>query len=222
MERKIMLTADGSATVYVPELGTAYHSRHGALAESMHVYIESGLAYFRYLHPELRGCRIFEMGLGTGLNAWLSARYAEEHRFSIYYEAVERYPLSTAETDQLNYAGLFGSGAALWQALHAAPWGQLVDLNDVFALHKQHTDLHHWKAAAPFHVVYYDAFAPGDQPDLWSEDVFRMLYTAMLPGGILVTYCSKSVVRKALQAAGFTVQKIPGPRGKREILRAIR
>lgn len=222
MERKIILTADGSATVYVPEIDATFHSRHGALAESLHVYVEAGLAYFRHAHPGNEHCRIFEMGFGTGLNAWLSARYAAEQRYPVFYEAVERYPLSAEAVQQLNYVTIAEAGAADWQQLHEVPWEQPSVVNDAFTLLKRNVDLLHWQADAPFNVVYYDAFSPGDQPELWTEEVFRRLYDALLPGGVLVTYCSKSVVRKALQAAGFTVHKVPGPWGKREILRAIR
>lgn len=220
--RNIQITADGSATVFVPGLDVTFHSRHGAMAESLHVYLDAGLDYYHHLYPEQRSLRVFEMGFGTGLNALLTLQYAAQHRLSIVYETVELHPLEASVVQQLNYASQLPGTEEIFQTLHAAPWNEETALTDTFVLHKKNISLHDHQAEHPGHIVYYDAFAPGAQPDLWTEEVFKKLYDDLFPSGVLLTYCSKVDVRRALQVAGFAVQKIPGPRGKREILRATR
>lgn len=219
MEREIMITADGSVTIAIPELNVTYHSKHGALQESMHVFIEAGLKPL--LHRQETIC-IFEMGFGTGLNALLTLMEAEKHQQKIYYQSVEAFPLEKEMVARLNYCEQLQRPELkpLFEQLHASPWNQPITLTPWFALQKNNTTLFNLSTNQLFNLIYYDAFAPNAQPELWTVDAFTHLFSMLMEGGILVTYCSKGNVRRAMQAAGFTVAKIPGPPGKREMVRA--
>ncbi|WP_343669370.1 tRNA (5-methylaminomethyl-2-thiouridine)(34)-methyltransferase MnmD [Chitinophaga sp.] len=204
MKRELQVTADGSHTIAIPDMNVTYHSTHGAIQESMHVFIHAGLQAV-----QAPAIRIFEMGFGTGLNALLTLQYATT---PVYYYAVEQFPLTATEVEGLNYGN----------AMHHYPWNEDVKISDQFTLHKAHTSLMTVTPAQTFHLIYYDAFAPAAQPELWTKAVFEKLFSFLEPGGILVTYCSKGDVRRAMLAAGFAVEKLAGPPGKREMLRAIR
>lgn len=220
INRLIIPTSDGSHTISMPESGVTYHSTHGAVQESMHVFLRTGLEKALEVFEE-GDIHIFEMGFGTGLNAYLTAIAARQYQRKIHYTAVELYPLSSDEAMKLNYAAT-AEEQQLFQHIHAAAWDTDVIISDHFTLKKIRQNLLSASLPGQFHLVYYDAFAPGHQPELWTEAVFRQLYTALVPGGILATYCSKSDVRRAMQAVGFTVEKLAGPPGKREILRAVK
>jgi tRNA U34 5-methylaminomethyl-2-thiouridine-forming methyltransferase MnmC len=168
----------------------------------MHVFIKAGLQTIQ--QPLVR---IFEMGFGTGLNALLTMEHAAT---SVYYFSVEQFPLTGEEVAGLNYGN----------TLHQYPWNEDVKISDQFTLHKSHGSLLAISPGQTFHLIYYDAFAPTAQPELWTKEVFEKLYNLLEPGGILVTYCSKGDVRRAMLAAGFAVDKLAGPQGKREMLRA--
>lgn len=219
MKREFIITKDGSHTIAVPELNVAYHSRYGAVQESVHVFIESGLHYVlsRSERPEVLS--VFEMGFGTGLNAFLTAIEAEKLQTKVRYTAVETFPLTLEETAVLNYPEILGH-AALFQRMHDCEWNKAIRLTDYFTLEKQQTSLLNFSTSQPFNLVYYDAFAPLAQPELWTKEVFQKLFSMMHEGGVLVTYCSKGDVRRTMTAAGFRVAKISGPPGKREMLRA--
>ena len=217
--RTIITTTDGSHTVEIPELHVTYHSRHGAVQESMHVFIEAGLRYVLHREQCPSTLHIFEMGLGTGLNTLLTVMEAERQKVQIQYTAVEPYPLQQAEWQALNY-GEDEQQKQWLKEINKAPWNEEVVISDYFTLTKEKKKLADFSTAERFHLIYYDAFAPRAQPELWKKEVFMQLYTLLEPGGVLVTYCSKSVVRRAMIAAGFTVEKVPGPPGKREMLRA--
>jgi tRNA U34 5-methylaminomethyl-2-thiouridine-forming methyltransferase MnmC len=218
MERRIIGTADGSATVSIPALDLTYHSRHGAVQESKHVFLQAGWQYW-LSENEGRSPRLLEMGLGTGLNLFLTAIEASKSSLPVHYTALETAPLLPAEAAALNYPGLLGE-AQLFARLHEAPWERDVPLLPHFTLHKTTTPLERFEPSAPFDIIYFDAFAPSAQPELWTEAIFTRLYNALHPGGVLVTYCSKGSVRRALQGAGFRVSKLAGPPGKREMVRA--
>mgnify|MGYP002778386764 CR=1 FL=1 len=220
MDRKIILSADGSHTVQLPEEGITYHSHHGAVQESRHVFLQAGLHYL--IDKKLftgTPIHIFEMGFGTGLNALLTSLEAEKLALPVYYTAVETAPLTTNEASLLNYPAVVGD-ATVFEKLHQAAWNEAATIHPYFTVHKHLQPLQTFSTTQRFHGIYYDAFAPGAQPELWTEAVFKKLFDLMQPGGVLVTYCAKGVVRRTLQAAGFTVEKIPGPPGKREIVRA--
>lgn len=218
-EREIRVTGDGSVTIAIPKLQVTYHSKHGAIQESMHVFIETGLKPLLHRHETL--C-IFEMGFGTGLNALLTLREAARHQQKIHYQAVEAFPLEKEITAHLNYAEQLQQPELkpVLEALHTAPWNQPLALTPWFTLQKNHTSLFNFSTSQLFHLIYYDAFAPNAQPELWTREAFTQLFNSLAPGGVLVTYCSKGDVRRAMQAAGFTIEKIPGPPGKREMVRA--
>jgi tRNA U34 5-methylaminomethyl-2-thiouridine-forming methyltransferase MnmC len=185
----------------------------------MHVFIKAG---WRYLLEEgkITGpISIFEMGFGTGLNAFLTAIEAEERKQEVVYTAVEAFPLTIEEAATLNYTGILDH-KELFEQLHTSEWNQPIPLTPYFTLHKLQTDLAQLSAGQQYHLVYYDAFAPSAQPELWTKEIFEKLYAMLQPGGVLVTYCSKGDVRRAMIAAGFQVEKLPGPPGKREMVRA--
>ena len=213
MERRIETTADGSTTLYVPALDEHYHSVKGARTESGHIFIDMGLKACTVAAPH-----ILEIGFGTGLNALLTLEEAERTSRPLRYTGIERYPLSWEEVEPLHY-----STHPLFQAMHRAPWDTDVCLTPHFTLHKMQRDAHELAHCPlpPVHVVYFDAFAPDKQPEMWDENLFRTLYRLMAAEGILTTYCAKGAVRRMLQTIGFRVERLPGPPGgKREILRA--
>lgn len=213
MKRIVETTADGSATLFVPELNEHYHSVKGARTESQHIFIEMGLNASEAPAP-----RILEIGFGTGLNALLTLEAAEASARQVHYTGIELYPLPWETVEALGY-----STHPLFGVLHTVPWEEDAIIGPRFTLRKVQADVNHWDAAAsaPWDVVYFDAFAPEKQPEMWSQELFDRLYVSMNPKGILTTYCAKGVVRRMLQTAGFTVERLPGPPGgKREILRA--
>lgn len=214
MRRIIERTEDGSATLFVPELNEHYHSVKGARTESQHIFIDMGLHASAAPLPH-----ILEIGFGTGLNALLTLEAAERDRRHVHYTGIELYPLSWQEVDVLGY-----SDNPLFERLHTAPWEEDVELSPYFTLRKRQGDAHVVaESERALDLVYFDAFAPEKQPEMWSEQLFRTLYVNMNSGGILTTYCAKGAVRRLLQAVGFRVERLPGPPGgKREILRATK
>ena len=210
-------TADGSNTLFVPELDEHYHSVKGALTESQHIFIQMGLNHSQAVKPH-----VLEIGFGTGLNAFLTLLEAEKQQREVRFTSIERYPLAEDIVRQLGYPEIIAPEASeKFYALHAAPWNQPVRLSPWFTLHKIEGDFTHFDFQSHYDVIYFDAFAPEKQPEMWSQPLFDSLYWQTAPGGILTTYCAKGVVRRMLQAAGFTVERLPGPPGgKREILRA--
>jgi tRNA U34 5-methylaminomethyl-2-thiouridine-forming methyltransferase MnmC len=221
MLRQPIITKDGSNTISIPEMNVTYHSHHGAIQESMHVFITAGLKYAADI-LEMQDIFIFEMGFGTGLNALLSLIEAEKGQRKIHYTAIELFPLQEDEIASLNYCEQLQREdlKPVFQQLQQCEWEKNISITPFFTLKKIRTDLFDLAAYQSFNLVYYDAFAPSAQPQLWTKEVFEKLYNMLLPGGILVTYCSKSDVRRAMLAAGFIVEKIHGPRGKREMVRA--
>lgn len=212
---KLLLTEDGSHTIYSEQFDEIYHSRHGALTESQHVFIQNGLA-----SVQASTLHIFEAGFGTGLNALLTWIYAGQHGLKIHYTGIELYPVSDSILGDINLAGLFPGHEEKFVWLHKSAWDQPVRLSDNFILHKINSSLAGASLPTGQDIVYFDAFSPDKQPDLWSADVFRSIYTSLNAGGILVTYCSKGYVRRNMQEAGFIIEKLAGPPGKREMVRA--
>ncbi len=220
MQRHIQLTADGSHTIAIPEWNTSYHSHHGAIQESMHVFIQAGLLHAMDVFPG-QPLHILEIGFGTGLNALLSMQKAIEHTLVIQYTAIEKFPLTKEEAAAINYGEILCMQEN-FRRLHDGDWEKRTDLHPLFSLQKKLLSLPADIDTHSVHCIFFDAFSPEVQPELWSQEMFEKLYPSLVPGGMLVTYCSKSVVRRAMTAAGFSVQKIPGPWGKREMVRAIK
>lgn len=216
---KLEQTADGSFTLYVPELDEHYHSVKGALTESQHIFIDMGLKHSQTTNPY-----ILEIGLGTGLNCFLTYLASKETGQTIHYTGIERFPLPQEVIDQLDYATLIGKGEKeVYQAIHQSAWNREVPISPHFTLHKIEGDFTQHPFQGKYDLIYFDAFAPEKQPEMWEQPLFDMLYELLNQGGILTTYCAKGVVRRMLQAAGFMVERLPGPPGgKREILRATK
>lgn len=215
-------TEDGSLTLYAPTFGEHYHSMHGAVQESEHIYL--GLALRERMSSWREGdvpLRLFEVGFGTGLNALLSWREAEERHIPLQYYSIEKFPITPEIYEALHYEGLGEEGEVKDQLLrlHAAPWDEAVELSPFFTLHKLRGDLTTWTFPERLSVIYYDAFSPESQPELWAEELFQRLGKASCSGAILSTYCAKGEVRRRLQRSGFLVERLPGPPGKREVLR---
>lgn len=218
MKRELRLTEDGSHTLYLPELDEPYHSIHGAIQESRHVFLGHGL-----LTMDLSSLNILEIGFGTGLNALLTLEQAMEKKLTINYHAVEKYPLTPAEYSCLNFEKLAEAAPpGSLQRLHEADWDESVTIADGFTLRKEASDFRTMNLLNHFDLVYFDAFSPQKQPHLWSEEIFRRISNKVNPGGVLVTYTCKGSVRRALISCGFEVEKVPGPPGKREMIRAVR
>lgn len=208
----IEITGDGSPTLRHPVTGDAYHSVRGAVGESEHIFIREGFSHSRPSHV-----RIFEAGFGSGLNAWLTARAAEREGRTVFYEAVERYPVDPQTAGQLSYAD-----DPLFRTLHDAAWNVPVTVNERFTLKKVEAALEDYRFDATFDLIYFDAFAPDTQPGLWSRELFERLYARLAPGGTLVTYSAKGTVKENLRAAGFEVKRLPGALGKRHMVRATK
>ncbi|MEA3445930.1 MAG: tRNA (5-methylaminomethyl-2-thiouridine)(34)-methyltransferase MnmD [Bacteroidota bacterium] len=215
-ERKIIVTSDGSHTLFIPGLNEQYHSVHGAVQESQHVYIDAGLK-----NCEKDEISVFEMGFGTGLNALMTFQYALRKRKKINYYCIEKYPLSEEEYILLNYANqLKINERGIFKKMHELKNGESLQITDYFRLTKFISDIKDFKFSFNFDVCFFDAFAPDIQPGLWTSKIFSKLFEAMNEGGILTTYSAKGIVKRNLQHAGFKVEKLPGPPGKREIIRA--
>lgn len=212
-------TEDGSATLHSEVMQESYHSMHGAIQESMHVFIQAGL-----LQIEKKNISIFEVGFGTGLNALLSWNEAKHHALNIHYVCVEAFPLTTEIYSKLNYnlpSGYLPPEA--FKKLHESNWNERCTLDPPsFDFMKIQTDFTRFAIPESFDLIYFDAFSPDKQPEMWEELLFEKIYNCMNTNGILVTYCAKGVVRRALQKVGFQVERIPGPPGKREMLRATK
>ena len=215
---EIVTTKDGSHSIYVQALDEHYHSFHGAITESQHVFVEAGLKQLKNNH-----IRILEMGFGTGLNALLTLAEASKSNISIYYTGIEKYPLERTITDSLNYESIIDPGwKGILKRIHGSQWQQEVLIKPGFILKKIQCDMHEMEQVDEFDLVYFDAFAPKKQPELWTENLFRQIFRSMRSNSILTTYSSKGMVRRNLKAAGFRVEKIPGPPGKREMTRAYK
>jgi tRNA U34 5-methylaminomethyl-2-thiouridine-forming methyltransferase MnmC len=220
MNRHLIITEDGSHSLYVPELDEQYHSIHGAIQESNHVFIESGLKICNK-----RSIVVFEVGFGTGLNAYLTLLTAEKTKQTVRYIGIEKFPLLPQEYNTLNFAAQINpKSPESFQQLHDCEWDKLNVITPTFSLLKIKSDFRdeNLEKLPFFDVIYFDAFAPNKQPDLWQEAIYRKLFNQSNTGAVLVTYCAKGIVRRDLQLTGFSVERIPGPPGKKEMLRAIK
>ena len=220
MKHELVITKDGSHTVALANMGVTYHSLHGAIQESQHVFIEAGLNYFLDRNPQEQ-TRILEVGFGTGLNALLSLIVSEQKHRALHYTAIDLYPLDTDFINSLNYTTILNRPDLVetFAKMHIAEWEKEISVNSNFVLHKKKLAANQAKEGT-FDLIYFDAFAPGFQPELWTEEVFKGIYSRLSGNGLLVTYCSKGSARRAMQAAGFSVEKLAGPKGKREMVRA--
>ncbi len=219
MKREILITGDGSTTIRIPDWDENYHSSHGAIQEAKHVFIANGLDLFQH-QDELA---IMEIGFGTGLNAFITF-LETQHKEKVKYVGVEAYPVSTIELGHMNYVSELNAlqHAAIFEKMHVSPWEQEIAITAPFSLTKRQQFFQDITDIDQFHLIYFDAFGYPLQPELWSEAIFSKMYEALLPGGILVTYACRTVIKNAMLAAGFTIEKLPGAPGKREMLRATK
>ena len=217
MER-LILTEDGSHSLYSTQHNQQYHSLQGALNESLHIYIHLGL--FPVLQDSVTPVYVFEMGLGTGLNALLAWQLAEKLQKHICYTAVEAFPVSVEEASLLNYGSLTNMPDFL--QLHESSWETDHQLSNYFSFRKEKTQLEKFITDKIFNVTFYDAFDPKSQPELWTEEIFSKIAAQTCTGGVLVTYSSKGIVKRALRAVGFEVKRYAGPGNKTHVLRAVK
>ncbi|WP_295981881.1 tRNA (5-methylaminomethyl-2-thiouridine)(34)-methyltransferase MnmD [uncultured Algibacter sp.] len=230
MKREIIITADGSSTIHIPEWDEQYHSKHGAIQEAYHVFIMHGLYHFissegvSESYKTVSEVSILEIGFGTGLNTFITLLETEKLKSNIDYTGVEGYPVLADEINALNYTQTLNAGnrAKLFKAIHNVSWEEKHQICDGFTLIKRKQFFSEIDDTEAYNIIYFDAFGARVQPELWTESVFKIMYKALKTKGILVTYSAKGSVRRAMQAAGFTVERLPGPPGKREMLRACK
>ncbi len=219
MKRKIVSTADGSTTIQLEEWNEHYHSKHGAIQEAYHVFIKNGL--YSRSSSEIA---ILEMGFGTGLNALITYLEAEKNNLRVYYVGMEAFPVPNKELEQLNF--ITGLGVdhlePVFSGIHNSPWDQTVEISSFFSICKCQADFMTLDHQQAFNLIYFDAFGPRVQPELWTAVVFEKTYNALKSDGVLVTYSAKGSVRRAMEEVGFRVERLPGPPGKREMLRATK
>lgn len=219
MKREVIVTSDGSSTLHLPEWDETYHSRHGAIQEASHVFIQEGLSQM-----DKPSVSVLEIGFGTGLNCFLTFLEANKRGLSISYTGVEAFPVLSSEVSVLNYPELIGGGQeAFFRKMHELPWNIPGAVSEDFRLTKLEQRFEEFSASDAFDLVYYDAFGFRVQPELWSEEMFRSMFRSLKPGGLLVTYASRTLIRRNLKNAGFgKIETLAGPPGKREMTRAVK
>jgi tRNA U34 5-methylaminomethyl-2-thiouridine-forming methyltransferase MnmC len=217
---KIFLTDDGSHSLMSETFGDSYHSKFGAIQESQHVFIEAALNYLAAKGKT--DLTILEIGFGTGLNALMTFREAERQNLKINYLTIEKYPLSMEQAETLNYAEQLGVEPSVFKTLHSCNWGESVQLGAHFTFEKREIDCQTIDVEDFADIIYFDAFAPQIQPELWETPILQRLFTALKTGGVLTTYCAKGAVKRALKEVGFQLESLPGPVGKREMTRALK
>ena len=215
MLNEIKVTEDGSHTLFVPEIDECYHSTHGAIQESGHIFIGAGLN--QCAKSEIN---VLEIGFGTGLNAFMTLLEGEKSGRKIHFTSLEKCPVEMAKVKLLNYSEVLAPDKnPLFEQLHLSPWNEEVQITPLFTLKKIEADFTEYDFTDNFDVVYYDAFSPEKQPEMWTDEIIQKIASKVKKDGILVTYCAKGSVRRAFSSAGFHMERIPGPIGKKEILK---
>lgn len=218
---KIVKTNDGTDTIYLPDLDEHYHSTHGARQESEHVYLKCGLDYYvkRNISDKKKQIQILEIGFGTGLNALLTCMYAQQHKIPINYITLEPFPLKKEYINQLNF-NLNQYEATIFKNIHHVKWNKKNTLNEYFSITKWKLKLEDFKPSNLFNIIYFDAFAPSKQKNIWSPGNFSTLYNVLTnESGILTTYCAQGQFKRTAKNIGFSIELIDGPPGKREMIR---
>ena len=221
MKREFLTTDDGSITIHIPEWNEQYHSKHGAVVEAKHVFIQHGLQFWLENNP-LEMVSILEIGFGTGLNAFLTLIELSDKSIKVEYTGVEAYPVVESEIEGLNYPEIVEASESDFLKLHESSWEVSSKISSNFSLLKRKQFFSEIKDIATYSIIYFDAFGARVQPELWTEAIFKNMFDALKPKGVLVTYSAKGSVRRAMQAVGFTVERLPGPPGKREMLRGVK
>ncbi len=216
-----IITSDGSSTLINKDLNTSYHSLHGALQESQHIYIKNGLLEISKKQYEIK---VFELGFGTGVNAWLSLEFALRNKVIIHFTSIEKYIVEESLIQQLNYSNQFQfeNGKSYFNTIHELNWNKKHVINDNFSLNKIKEDWLSFETKEKFDLIYFDAFGPGSQSELWNQTSLSKAYNILNPQGILVTFCAQGEFRRTLKSIGFQVERLPGPPGKREMTKAVK
>ena len=215
MTNKLVITNDGSHSIYNPEVNETYHSKHGAIVEAEYVFIKNGL-----LAENKKQFNILEVGFGTGLNALLTAQKAQQKKITINYHGIELYPVPKESYSQLNFTELIGEKNSKLLQLHECEWEKEHVINNFFKLTKNEITLENYSSKTKFDIIYFDAFSPEKQQELWTTEVFQNMYNLLNKDGFLVTYCAKGSVKRTMKAVGFEIIVLDGPPGKRQMTRA--
>lgn len=219
MKREIIKTLDGSTTIHLEEWNESYHSKHGAIQEAKHVFIMNGLSLF-----ENNPVSIMEIGFGTGLNAFITFLESENKNQKIDYVGVEGYPVNAEEVLAMNYVEELEAleFRNIFEEMHKSEWGEKIEISNRFSLTKRKQFFDEINDLEIFDLIYFDAFGYRVQPELWSTEIFQKMYNSLKPNGVLVTYAARGVVKRSMISVGFTVEKLAGPPGKREMFRAFK
>jgi tRNA U34 5-methylaminomethyl-2-thiouridine-forming methyltransferase MnmC len=219
LKREIFQTLDGSTTIHLPEWNESYHSKHGAIQEAYHVFISNGLSLFQN-----KPISILEIGFGTGLNTFITFLEASKTTQIIDYVGVEAYPVSPEEVLQMNYVSELNAlkQKPIFEKMHDSEWEEKIEISENFTLTKRNQFFKDIIDKNAFDLIYFDAFGYRVQPELWSTEIFKIMYDSLKSEGILVTYAARGVVKRSMIEVGFTVEKLPGPPGKREMFRATK
>ncbi len=214
MDNKIVITNDGSHSIFNPEINEHYHSKHGAIVEAEHVFIRNGFSACKKTK-----INILEVGFGTGLNALLTYQKAQQKSIKVNYHTIERYPLIKKSYSQLNFTNLIGLEEEDLLNLHNCTWQEKHKISPYFCLKKNHTSLERYNTSIKFDIIYFDAFSPEKQPELWNHIIFEKMYRLLKDDGFLVTYCAKGAVKRTMKNVGFEIIVLDGPPGKRQMTR---
>lgn len=221
MKKELIKTEDGSTSLYIPEMDETYHSKHGAWTESFHIFIKHGFQFIDKSHIS-----ILEIGFGTGLNALLTSHFANENAIVTKFHTLEAFPVEDTLVNSLNFdtefKRIYEGKISYFKELHLAHWNKWIEIHSYFSILKEKVKLLDWKPSQLYDLIYFDAFAPEKQPNMWSEEIFQQMYSVLNSGGVLTTYCAKGIVKRMLKSAGFKVKNYPGPPGKREITVAFK
>jgi tRNA U34 5-methylaminomethyl-2-thiouridine-forming methyltransferase MnmC len=219
LKREIIQTLDGSTTIHLTDWDECYHSKHGAIQEAQHVFIKNGLSLFQN-----KSISILEIGFGTGLNAFITVLEGKKMNQVIDYVGVEAYPISASEVLSMNYVEQLNANSArtIFEKMHESNWEEKIIISDDFTLMKRKQFFEAIDDENRFDLIYFDAFGYRVQPELWSTAIFKKMFNSLKANGILVTYAARGVVKRSMIEVGFTVEKLAGPPGKREMFRAIK
>ncbi|MFY9241883.1 MAG: tRNA (5-methylaminomethyl-2-thiouridine)(34)-methyltransferase MnmD [Polaribacter sp.] len=229
MKREILITSDGSTTIHLPEWNEQYHSKHGAIQEAYHVFMKAGFekvldTISQKSEITRTNMSILEIGFGTGLNAFITFLEADKKQVKLDYVGVEAYPILEDEFQKLNYVSELKAEKhqSKFDKMHQVCWDEKHQISSQFTIKKRKQFFEDIDDENQFDLIYFDAFGATNQPELWTENIFKKMYRALKANGVLVTYAAKGSVRRAMQAVGFTTERLQGPPGKREMLRATK
>lgn len=219
MKREIIQTQDGSTTIHLPEWDESYHSKHGAIQEAYHVFIKNGLTLYKD-----ESVSILEIGFGTGLNAFITFLEAKKVNQQILYTGIEAYPIGADEVLKMNYVSELQATdeSEIFKLMHDSPWEMNIPISDNFILMKNKLFFDAIPYQGTFDLIYFDAFGFRVQPELWTVEIFKIMFKALKKQGVLVTYAARGIIKRNMIEAGFTVEKLAGPPGKREMMRAFK